>query len=315
MTIKEIIIAIVIIVIVGIGSFYAGASTTPAKTITSTVTSTTVSTTTITITPPGAIVKDTTPRVGIVVAMPIEAKYVFEHLHKEKSFEAFGYNFTVGTIAGKPVVIVLCGIGEEAAAGAVFAMNTLFNIKWAVNIGTSGSHSYKHDTGDVIVAARIVPYGNRKYVSYSEWRYMKLGVMFPNGTRLRFLYLNCSKELIDLASKAAKKITLPPTPAELIGANVTYYPKIYLNGTIASADIWTANSTYILRLHKELGTDAEEMEAYGFGLACYRLGIPFLKIAVISNNELTGSPWCLKSIEVSMRNGVALLVEMIKLGG
>jgi len=312
---------IIAIIIVGLGSFYAGTLVTAPTTVTSTMirTETTTSvivtthTTTYTVTPPNAILRDQIPRIGIVVAMPNEAEYIFEVFHKDYSFEGMGYNFSVGTIAGKPVVIVLSGIGEEAAAGAVIAMNTLFTIKWAVNIGTAGSHSYEHDTGDVIVAARIVPYGNRRYYSYDNWTYMRLGITFPNNTRLRFLYLNSSKELLDLATIAAKETTLPPTPADLIGSGITYYPKIYLNGTVASANIWTANATYILRIHEELGTDAEEMEAYGFGLTCYRLNIPFIKIAVISDSELTGSPWSPKSIEVSMRNGVRLLVKMIEL--
>jgi len=336
-----IVATIIIIIAIGIGSFYAGTLAVPPKTTTSTITSTITETkastttstitstiastitstitetktSTTTITPPNAILRDPTPRVGIVIAMPEEAQYVFQYLNKEYSIEAMGYNFTVGTIAGKPVVIVISGVGEEAAAGAVIAMNTLFTIKWAVNIGTAGSHSYEHDTGDVIVAARIVPYGNRRYTSYDEWSYMRLGITLPNGTRFGFLYLNCSSELIELAAKASKEITLPPTPAELVGSNTTYYPKVYLNGTIASANIWLANATYILRIHEELGTDAEEMEAYGFGLSCYRLGIPFIKIAVISDSDLTGSPWSPESIRVSMSNGAMLLVKMIELGG
>ncbi|MCD6323751.1 MAG: 5'-methylthioadenosine/S-adenosylhomocysteine nucleosidase [Desulfurococcales archaeon] len=257
--------------------------------------------------------RDPTPRIGIVVAMPSEAKYVFDVFNKERSFAAYGFNFSVGTISGKPVVIVVSGIGEEASAAAVEAMAMLFNIKWVANIGTSGAHTEKLDTGDVVVAARIAPYGNRMYKSYTSWRYLKLGVLFPNMSRGKFLYINTSNSLIELTRKAAEQIHLPPTPADLIGRNRTYNPRVVLNGTIASADIWTANSTYIRRLHSELGTDAEEMEAYGVALTCYRLGLPFVKIAVISNNELTGSPWCGKSVEISMTNGVKFLQKMIEL--
>ncbi len=307
----NVLMVIFLLIIIGIGAFYTGISLAPITTVTATF----LTTLTSTVTPSNAIIKDTTPRVGIVIAMLDEARYIFEIFDLEKSFAAMGYNFSVGKIAGKPVVIVISGIGEEAAAGAVMAMSTLFNIKWAVNIGTAGAHSYDHDTGDVIVAARIVPYGNRRYLSYENWAYMRLGITLVNGTRFRFLYLNTSNELLDLAERASREISLPPTPANLTGRNQDYYPKIFLNGTIASANIWTANSTYILRIHQELSTDAEEMEAYGFGLACYRLGMPFIKIAVISNNELTGSPWSPESIMISMRNGAKLLMKMIELGG
>ena len=260
-----------------------------------------------------AALYDNTPRVGILVAMPSEAKYVLSRVTDKRSFSALGYNFTTGIMAGKPVVLVISGIGEEAAAGAVEATHILFNVTWFVDIGTSGSHAFNHDTGDVIVAARIVPYGNRMYTSYTKWRYMRLGITFPNSTWMKFLYLNCSAKLLSLASRAAEAIKLPETPADLIGSKKPYKPKVWLNGTIASADIWTANSTYIERIHDELGTDAEEMEAYGFGLTCYRLGIPFIKIAVISDSDLTGSPWGPESIKVSMQNGVMLLEKMIEL--
>ena len=48
-----------------------------------------------------------------------------------------------------------------------------------------------------------------------------------------------------------------------------------------------------------------------FALTCYRLGLPFLKIAVISNNELTGSRFTPATIQTSMTNGAIPLQEMI----
>lgn len=61
------------------------------------------------------------------------------------------------------------------------------------------------------------------------------------------------------------------------------------------------------------GTDAEEEEAYGFALTCYRLGIPFLKIAVTSNSETTGSSFAPATVQVSMTNSAIFLQEMIKI--
>ena len=77
----------------------------------------------------GPIVRDLTPRIGIVVALPSEAVPVFAEFTLEKELIAYGFNFSAGKIANKPVVIVICGIGEESAASAVLAMTVLFDIE------------------------------------------------------------------------------------------------------------------------------------------------------------------------------------------
>ena len=260
-----------------------------------------------------SIGRDLTPRIGIVVALPSEALPVFGEFSRERQLIAFGFNFSVGQIADKEVVIVVCGIGEESASSAVLAMSVLFNIKWAVNIGTSGAHSPNLDVGDVLVGAHIISAGSRKYSSFTAWNLLGDGIFFPNGTQLRFQYLNSTSSLVDLAATASKQVVLPATPGSLTGDGKAHQPIILLNATIASSDFWMANSTLIEQVRMRYGTDAEEEEAYGFALTCYRLGIPFLKIAVISNSEMTGSSFAPATVQVSMTNGAILLQEMIRI--
>ena len=255
---------------------------------------------------------DPTPRIGIVIAMSLEAEPVLREFVSERNVTAYGFLFMLGTIRKKPVVVTLCGIGEEAAAAATLAMVSLFNLKWAVNIGTSGAHNPSLDLGDVVIGAKIVNYGARRYGSYTDYRFLRLGITWSNGTRHRFLYLNSTPWLVELARNASEQIELPEVPGNLLPTGTPRKPKIVV-GTIASSDLWTANATLITEIRKALNTDAEEMEAYGFGLTCYRLGVPFLKIAVISNSELTGSKFTLDPVKLSMSNGAELLYKMIEL--
>jgi adenosylhomocysteine nucleosidase len=257
--------------------------------------------------------RDPTPRIGIVVALPSEASPVFADFWRDKQVIAYGFNFSVGQIAGKQAVIVVCGIGEESASSAVLAMSVLFNLEWAVNIGTAGAHSSNLEVGDVLVGARIISAGSRKYSSFTEWNLLADGIFFPNGTQLRFQYLNSTSSLLDLAARASRLVVLPETPGSLTGDRMAHQPIILLNATIASSDFWIANSTLIEQVLMRYGTNAEEEEAYGFALTCYRLGIPFLKIAVISNSEITGSNFSPTTVQVSMTNGAILLQEMIKI--
>jgi len=88
---------------------------------------------------------------------------------------------------------------------------------------------------------------------------------------------------------------------------------LVLNGAVASSNVWNANANVIEAIRSTLGTDVEEMEAYGFGLACYRLHIPFMKGTVASNSEFSGSAFGPESAKVSMSNGAMLLAKMIEL--
>lgn len=238
---------------------------------------------------------------------------VFAEFSRESELVAYGFNFSVGQIANKQVVVVICGIGEESAASAALAMNVLFNIEWAVNIGTSGAHSPNLGVGDVLIGAHIISAGSRRYSSLTEWSLLGDGIFFPNGTQQRFQYLNSTASLVALAATASRRVVLSAIPNNLTGNGMSHKPIILLNATIASSDFWTANSTLIAQLRMRYGTDAEEEEAYGFALTCYRLGVPFLKIAVISNSEITGSSFTPAAVQVSMTNGAILLEEMISI--
>jgi nucleoside phosphorylase len=260
-----------------------------------------------------SITADPTSRIGIAIALPSEAQVVLGFFSETGELVAYGYRFLEGEIASKPVVIVISGVGEEAAAGAVFAMNSLFNITWAVSIGTAGAHSSILELGDVIVGARIISFGSRMYTSSTSWSYLNNGITFPNSTRMKFRYLNSTTSLVELAAKASKQVSLPLVPGNLTSNGQPHQPIIFLNGTIASSNFWTANSSLITQTRMALGTDAEEEEAYGFGLSCYRLGIPFVKIAVISDSDLTGLKFTPATIRTGMTNGAMLLQEMIML--
>jgi len=260
-----------------------------------------------------ASIRDSTPRVGIVIALSEEARPLLNLLTLERNVVENGFNFSLGTMAAEPVVVVVGGMGEEAAAAVTMAMHTLFNLKWAVNIGTSGSHSRSLDVGDVIVARRIVGVGARMVHNLTHWSPEKIGMTLPNGTQIRFLHLNTTESLVALAEQASTRVQLPPVPTELTGTGTQRRPSIVLNGTIASSNIWNANASVIQAIRSALGTDVEEMEAYGFGLTCYRLHIPFIKIAVVSDSEFSGSVFGPKSIKVSMTNGAVLLAKMIEL--
>jgi nucleoside phosphorylase len=77
--------------------------------------------------------------------------------------------------------------------------------------------------------------------------------------------------------------------------------------------LWIANAAVIAQVHATTGSSDEEMEAFGFGVTSYRLGIPFIKIAVISDSDVTGSQFTYDTVRISMTNGISLLLEMLTL--
>ena len=260
--------------------------------------------------------RDMVPRIAILIAVPIEAEWIYPFFTLERHFVADGFNFSTGTIAGRKVVLEVGSEGEAAAAAAVVVTNRYFNVQWAVSIGTAGSHFAPIDVGDVVVVNRIFDDSSMRITSYSPmaWTWLGSTVMLPNGTTRNFMYLNTTGYLINLADQAAGLIPpFPITPAQYVGTGQPHTAVVVRNGTDASSDLWIANAAVIAQVHATTGSSDEEMEAFGFGVTCYRLGIPFIKIAVISDSDVTGSQFTYDTVRISMTNGLALLLEMIML--
>ena len=75
---------------------------------------------------------------GFVVALPDEAENVIKTFGLEKQQNLSGKPVYVGKIAGKSVVMIVCGIGKVSAAMSTQALIDLYKPEKIINFGTAG---------------------------------------------------------------------------------------------------------------------------------------------------------------------------------
>jgi len=99
---------------------------------------------------------DDPERIGIIGAMEPEVASIKDAMEIERTEEVAGMSFTVGTLHGKDVVVVQCGMGKVNAGVCAQTLITYFNAKWVINTGVAGSLSNTLDLGDFVVSTDAV---------------------------------------------------------------------------------------------------------------------------------------------------------------
>lgn len=182
--------------------------------------------------------------------MEKELKLLLPLLENTSEITINDYLFTTGTLFGKEVVVMKCGIGKVNAAVATLTLIENFHVKLIVNTGVAGG------TGS---AARILDVVVGEKVAYHDvW--CGPGT-FPGEASGCPLYFE---------SPFARKLI-----AEEDGIKF---------GLIASGDIFISKPEEIKRI-KEIYPDvmAVDMESAAIAQVCYIKNVPFLSVRVISD--------------------------------
>ena len=182
-----------------------------------------------------------------------------------------------GLVAHHPVIAVLSGIGPANAAGALGALLATTPLRAVISVGCAGAHRRDLRLGDVIIGAASINHSAVNLLPSGEEYYRGNAAttgpdpMPPSETK-------SDPMLLAAAQRAAQDWRPDPWPEEERVPHV-------LTGNIASADVWTQHAERLDRISTRHGTLAEEMEAAALGVICQRLGLPFLPIKDVSNNE------------------------------
>jgi nucleoside phosphorylase len=184
------------------------------------------------------------------------------------------------------VQVLTCGIGEVDATMATTALlleeygKTGQPPQFVLSVGCTGAHGPEIRPGDVVLGTSIVPLSCKMVRRDGSSEHV--GHRFSTS-RDPLKELPCDAKLLMSAREAASSAILPPWPFS--GVEPTVY-----EGKVGSSETWTQDPVEIRRLHSELGTLCEEMEAYGIARVCTECwdshSLPFLAIKDIANNEL-----------------------------
>lgn len=224
---------------------------------------------------------------GIIAAMSEELEVLLKEIEIQEQNEKANMTFYKGTIYGKEIIAVVCGIGKVNSAICAQILVSEYNVDKIVNVGVAGGIGKDIYPGDVVIAENLVQHDMDTSI-FGD----KLGQI----PRLDTFDFKCDESLISLAKDAC---------AEIDGFNS-------FTGRIVSGDQFIASVEKIQWLNKEFEAISCEMEGASIAQVCYLNSIPFVVIRSISDNANNGAHMDYqKFIPIAVKNSTEILKRMI----
>jgi adenosylhomocysteine nucleosidase len=221
---------------------------------------------------------------GVVVAMAAEGRHLIAHGTGIETLSTEIFPTYRLTIAGTPCVMIRSGIGMVHAAAAAQALIARHQPDVVLNFGCTGAHRADIGLGDVVIgdrcvhhaAVQILPDGFERYVGFTSEEGSDIAHVS------RFDAVTADPALVDLAVNVVLRDGIERWPGNPV-------PPRWHVGAIASADVWTQQTSRLEALHRKHGTLCEDMEAAAIGRIAHLYRLPFLSVKDISNNEFLKS--------------------------
>lgn len=227
--------------------------------------------------------------IGIIAAMSEELEILLKDIKLEDKKVNANMTFNKGTLHGKEIVAVVCGIGKVNAAVCTQILISEYKADRIINVGVAGGIGKDIYPGDIVIAENLVQH---------DMDTSAFGDKIGQIPRLDTFDFKCDKEMIDIAKKACKSIgTLK-----------------YFSGRIASGDQFVADIEKIKWLDKEFGAISCEMEGASIAQVCYLSNIPFVVIRSISDNANNGAHMDYeKFTPIAVKNSTKILKRMLEM--
>lgn len=228
--------------------------------------------------------------IGIICAMQIEADGIIALCENVKTTTHAKMKFTLGTLHGRDVCIVVCGVGKVNAAMCALMLIEKYKPDLVLNSGVAGSLSPIVGIGDIVVATKSVEHDmNGTALGDRQGE-----ITFPDGN---MMFFECDKQASTLLAAICKEI--PDTKVA--------------QGIIASGDIFVSDRKQRFKINDRFGALACEMEGAAIGHVCVRCEVPYGIIRAISDDldENKGMDF-VKFCELASKKTVAAVSGFVK---
>ncbi len=199
--------------------------------------------------------------IGIICAMQIEADGILALAQNTREETINDLRFISGTLNGKEIVTVVCGVGKVNAAMCAVTLINRYAPELVINSGVAGALSPLVSIGDLVIATKTVEH-DMNTTALGE----KQGeISFPDG---KVTYFVCDKNASSLLAECARE--LPETKTA--------------QGIIASGDIFVSDRRKRLLINDRFGAVACEMEGAAIGHVCHCCRVPYAVLRAISDD-------------------------------
>ena len=198
-------------------------------------------------------------RIGIIGAMDVEVESLKEAANITKTTSIADMEFCEGTLEGKSVVIVKCGMGKVNAGICANTLINDFGCTKIINTGVAGSLDNEIDIGDIVVSVDAVQHDfDVVHLGFARGEIPYTGLFaFPADGDLRRAAVTAVKE-------SAPDVSV-------------------FEGRICSGDQFISTKEQREKIISSFGGMACEMEGGAIAQTCYLNHTPFVIIRAISD--------------------------------
>lgn len=197
--------------------------------------------------------------IGIIGAMNEEVIQLKGSMKIEEIKQIGGYEFYKGSLLGKEIVLVECGIGKVNAAICSTLLISEFDIEKVLFTGVAGAINTGIDIGDIVVSTELIEH---------DFNATAFGYDYGVIPRMESSRFKSNDELV----KLAKDVAVSNFGAE----------KVW-EGIILSGDEFVASPEKIKWLRETFNGECTEMEGASVAHVCTVLDKPFVIIRSISD--------------------------------
>ncbi len=223
--------------------------------------------------------------IGIIGAMAPEMALLSGALAGTQQRTASGMSFQTGTLEGKSVVLLQCGVGKVNAAIGAALLLELFHPTAVINTGSAGGLLATQTFGDTLISTEVLHHDvDVTAFGYAPGQVPGLPAAFPSDAALVALADRC-----------------------LSGVSHT-------KGPIGSGDVFVHDPEVIARIRTTFpALCAVEMEAAAIAQACHLAGTPFVVVRALSDIAGKESPMKFEEfLPLASKNSSRLVLEMLK---
>ena len=228
-------------------------------------------------------------KLGIIGAMEMEVATLKNLMAVDRIITKAGMDFYEGSLEGKPVVIVQCGIGKVNAGMCVQILADLFNVTHILNTGVAGSLNAKLDIGDILISKAALQH---------DMDVTPLGYEPGQIPGIDTLSFPADEEMYNTALTACHKVN-PDINALL--------------GLVVSGDQFISSKEVKDKLVNVFHGDCAEMEGASIAQASYLNNLPFIVIRAISDKADNSAEMDYPTFEKKAAEHCAkMVVEFVK---
>lgn len=214
-------------------------------------------------------------KIGVIGAMDSETAQLIAHLEGSRKETFSGLDLYTGTMHGKEVTVVKCGIGKVNAARTAQLLIDRFSPDAIINTGIAGGTDPELSVGDTVVATGLVQHD----FDLTGFGYTK-GAMsgFEKGRPTVF---GCDERLTEALFTAAVRVSgETDESADPSGASDD---STIAKGLVATGDVFVYDTEIRRFIRDTFGAACTEMEGGAIAQVCALSGVPFAVLRVLSD--------------------------------